>query len=237
VNYPFTDRVNRPYPAWDSVTMIMTDQKTRYHSLQAAFTKRFSDRWQASATYTLGGEWQFQPTPLNPGCSYPVTISASGRAVCDVPVTLAADLAEQWYRTGEQLHRLVFNGIWEVGYGFQLSGLYFFADNGRDQAVAGVDPRGTGNSVGRVRLDGTIIPWFGVERANLHRVDLRLQRHFQVARRLAIDGIVEVFNAFNHTNYGSYVTNELSPLFGQPTSNIGTAYQPRRMQLGFRATF
>jgi hypothetical protein len=36
------------------------------HSLQTAFTKRFSDRWQASATYTLSGLWDALPAPHVP---------------------------------------------------------------------------------------------------------------------------------------------------------------------------
>ena len=58
-----------------------------------------------------------------------------------------------------------------------------------------------------------------------------------LARHAAFDGIVEVFNLFNHANYGSYITAESNTRYGTPTSNINVAYQPRMMQLGFRATF
>jgi hypothetical protein len=71
----------------------------------------------------------------------------------------------------------------------------------------------------------------------IHRVDMRIQRRFALARHAAFDGIVEVFNLFNHANYGSYITAESNTRYGTPTSNINVAYQPRMMQLGFRATF
>jgi len=44
------------------------DPKTgwsNYHALQTAFTKRFSNRWQASLTYTLSGLWNGDPLPLS----------------------------------------------------------------------------------------------------------------------------------------------------------------------------
>jgi len=54
---------------------------------------------------------------------------------------------------------------------------------------------------------------------------------------VAIDGIAEVFNLFNHENYGSYVVNEGSSEYGEPSFNPNVAYQPRMLQLGFRMTF
>ena len=52
-----------------------------------------------------------------------------------------------------------------------------------------------------------------------------------------IDGIVEVFNVFNHANCGSYTTVESNRLYGQPSSNTNVAYQPRMAQVGFRFTY
>ena len=54
----------------------------------------------------------------------------------------------------------------------------------------------------------------------------------------SIDGIIEVFNAFNHANYGSYTTQQsVGTRYGQPTQNNNVAYQPRTAQLGFRFAF
>ena len=47
----------------------------------------------------------------------------------------------------------------------------------------------------------------------------------------------EVFNLFNHANYGAYTTNESSAQYGQPSFADNLAYQPRMLQLGFRTTF
>jgi hypothetical protein len=71
----------------------------------------------------------------------------------------------------------------------------------------------------------------------IHRLDMRLQRHFKLGGRVGADGIVEVFNVLNRANYGGYVTNESSLQYKQPTSNTNLSYAPRTLQLGFRFTF
>jgi hypothetical protein len=54
---------------------------------------------------------------------------------------------------------------------------------------------------------------------------------------VSLDAVAEVFNLFNHENYGSYTLTELNPLYAQPSQNTNVAYQPRRGQFGFRMSF
>ena len=49
--------------------------------------------------------------------------------------------------------------------------------------------------------------------------------------------MLEVFNLFNHANYGSYTINENNANYGKPSFNDNLAYQPRMLQIGFRTTF
>ena len=51
---------------------------------------------------------------------------------------------------------------------------------------------------------------------------MRLQRRFRLGAHATVDGIVEVFNLFNHANYGSYVTAEVSPAYGRDRSRTST---------------
>jgi hypothetical protein len=88
-----------------------------------------------------------------------------------------------------------------------------------------------------VRPNGTIVPRNDFVGKPLHRVDLRILRHFPLAGRAKVDGIIELFNIFNHENFGSYVTSENSAAYGQPVQNVAVEYQPRMMQLGFRFVF
>jgi hypothetical protein len=71
----------------------------------------------------------------------------------------------------------------------------------------------------------------------IHRVDLRFTKRQRIVGRSTIDGMLEVFNVFNHENYGSYTTQQSNAAYGTPAFNSNVAYQPRIVQLGFRLAF
>jgi hypothetical protein len=225
-NLPFTVVTNRPYPQYARLGMEWMNLRTNYHALVAAFTKRNSDRWQASATYTLGAYYDetFQP------------ISGFGTVV---PFKVAPDLGGEYsLSTSDQRHRTVVNGIWELGRGLQLSGLYHFGSGQRFATSYGGDRRNSGGQAGgRLRPDGTIVPRNAFVGKPVHRVDMRLQQRVPLSGRARIDAMLEVFNLFNHANYGSYTTAESNALYGKPSQNANVAYAPRMAQIGFRLTF
>jgi hypothetical protein len=224
-NLPFSNRAARPQPLWGVVGIYPMSGWSNYHALQTSFTKRLSNNWQASATYTLAGYWTGDPLPLSGlrQVTFPVALDLGGE------YTLAPT---------DQRHRMVFNGIWQVGYGFQLSGLYFFGSGERDSASSGAgDLRGLGEGPERLRRDGTITPRAGFVGEQIHRVDVRLQQRVPIGGRLRVDGILEMFNLFNRANFGSYELEETAPDFGQPQQSTNIAYAPFTMQLGFRLTF
>jgi hypothetical protein len=217
---PFTNINTRPYPDWGLVAMNFTDGWSNYNGLETAFAKRFSKRWQGSATYTFSA-----------------LRDATGTTT--LPPNVVPDLGGEYtLAVGDQRHRVVSNGIWHLPYEFQLSGLYFFGSGQRFSTNYGGDLRNTGGtSGGRLRPNGTIVPRNTFVGLPIHRVDLRLERRFALHGTAKLDGIVEVFNLFNHKNYGSYVTAESNSNYGLPVQNTNVAYQPRLMQLGFRLVF
>jgi hypothetical protein len=237
-NFPFNNIARRPFPDWGNLSINRPDGDNSYHALQMGLTKRLSNRWQASATYSLGSSWNFDQLPLNPGCEHPMTFSAATGFTCDVAVTLPDDISENdWYNSGEQRHRATFNTIWDAGYGFQLSGLYIYGDEGWQTPQAGVDVRQVGGSGGRLRANGTLIERNAFDRKSMHRMDARVQKRFQFGSRVSFDGFLEVFNLLNRANYESYQMNERNARFGQPNPHSNIAYAPRVLQLGFRAAF
>jgi hypothetical protein len=125
-----------------------------------------------------------------------------------------------------------------MGMGFQLSGLYFFGSGERRGTSYGGDRRnqGAGGSA-RLRPDNTIVPRNNFVGDPIHRVDMRLQKRLSLGGRRSIDGQLEVFNVFNHENFGSYTTQESNAQYGKPSFNANIAYQPRIIQLGFRFAF
>lgn len=240
LNYRFTDISKRPYPEWGSVATRQSIGQSNYHGLQVAFTKRMSNRWQGSATYLLSGQWNLQNAPIKQGCAYAITLNAAGAPVCDVPVTLHPGLQEEWFLSPDQRHRFTFNGIWDVGLGFQLSGLYFFGDNGWATPGSGVDFLATGSSsanTSRFRADGSLVERNSFDMPSIHRVDMRLQRRFSLGGDVTVDAIAEVFNMLNHTNYGSFTLVETNANFRRPSENLNISFQPRLFQFGFRARF
>jgi Carboxypeptidase regulatory-like domain len=227
VNYPFNDISRRAFPDWGVVGMNVMGGRSNFHGLQTAFTKRLSQRWQASGTYTLSALRDTSPQPIS--------------GITRVPFPVAPDLGGEYtLAITDQRHKAGVNGIWQMGYGFQLSGLYFFGSGARFNTTYGGDRRNTGASTGgggRLRPDGSIMPRNSLVGHPIHRVDVRLQRRFQVGRGAAVDGILEVYNLFNHANFGSYTTAESNRNFGQPEPNPNISYMPRMLQVGFRATF
>ncbi len=232
-NYPFTDITRRPFPDWGIVGMTSSIGRTNDHALQTAFTKRFSARWQASATYTLSRKLS--------ATAQPSAASSDGTRLIltPLPFSPAPDFGGEYgLSVGDQRHRAVVNGIWDLPYAFQLSGLYFYGSGERYATTYSADLRVSGNDRDfRLRPNGTIVPRNDFVGRPLHRMDARLQRKFRVTTRVAVEGILEVFNLFNHQNYGSYVTVEGAQNYGAPSAVLNTAYQPRQMQLGFRTTF
>ena len=224
VNYPFTDISRRPFPDFGALAMNVMGGRSNSHSMQTSFTKRLSHRWQASGTYTLS--WLHDSSAP----------AVSGTRV--VPFPVASDLGGEYsLGTTDQRNRGTFNGIWEVGRGFQLSGLYFYGSGQRFSNSYGGDLRQCGQGCDRLRPDGTIVPRNSFVGASIHRLDLRLQQRIRVNGKVSLAGILEGYNLFNHENYGTYETRESNASYGLPIPNTSLAYQPRMLQLGFRTTF
>ena len=229
LNYPFSDRSRRFYPEWGAVGYFAHNGYSNYHGLQTAFTKRFGNRWQASANYLLSGLWNIGP-------AQPI----SGHA--EVPFPVAPYIGNEYtLAETEQRHRAVFNGIWQVAGGFQVSGLYFYGSGQRLESSCGGDRLNTGSPpqhlVPRLCADRTIVPRNSFVGDPVHRVDARFQQRIPLFRSARIDGILEVFDLFDRANYGAYVTDRAHPRYGQPNASTDLAYAARTVQLGFRAVF
>ena len=219
-NLDFRIRSNRPYPNWGTISMNTHTARSAYHGLITGFTKRFSNRWQASATYTLSGLWTSDSPPFS--------------GLYPVPFRTAPDLGGEWgISEDDQRHRAVVNGIWQVGRGFQVSGLHYVGTGNRDASNYGGDLRNTGSTFsGRLRPDGTIVPRNAIVSPPQNRTDLRVQQRIALPGRLSVDAIAEVFNIFDRPNW-TIGTQESTR--AQYLQNINAQY--RSAQVGFRLTF
>ena len=90
---------------------------------------------------------------------------------------------------------------------------------------------------------GDTIPRNALVGLPLHKVDLRLTKDIKLVGTTKISLIGEVYNLFDHHNYGSYnltlsaTAPATTALFGQPIQNTGNAYVPRQAQFAFRLSF
>ena len=72
---------------------------------------------------------------------------------------------------------------------------------------------------------------------------MRLTKDIKITGSFKAQLIGEVFNLFNHANFGSYNTTlnatnaATTALFGTPAQNTNNAYVPRTGQLAFRLAF
>jgi len=221
-NLPYTNRATLPYPQYGILSMIPHNTRSGYQGLLTSLTKRMSQHWQASATYTLSYFKDAQNQPF------------SGLVL--VPFTVAPDLGNEYsYADTDQRHRAVLSGIWEVGRGFQVSGLHYLGAGIRSATNYGGDVRsvGAGGSA-RLRpasLGGTIVPRNSFIQPAQNKTDLRVQQRIPLGGRRSIDLLAEAFNVFNRPNWG-ITTQESSMNFG-----LRTSAQYREAQLGFRLTF
>ena len=219
-NLPFTIVADRPYPTFGYVKEFFSDGRSNYNGLQTSWTKRFSNRWQATATYALS-KMMDDSTPYS--------------STPDNSFNMAAEYAPS---TADQRHRATFNGIWDLPHDFQVSGVYFFGSGFHFNDVWGGDLRNTGGtSSGRLKPDGTIVPRNSFVGLPIQRMDVRLTKRFNLGGSLKVDAIAELFNVFNHVNYGSYVLAESLATYGQPTQSTDLAYQPRMGQLAIHFIF
>jgi hypothetical protein len=238
-NFPFRDR---PHPEWGQVSLTVNGYRANYHALQTGFTKRMSASWQASGTYTLSVLRDADP-------KYQQWNRDLERLEA-VPFALAPDFGGEYtLAIGDQRHRTVLNGIWDVGRGLQLSGIFFAASGIRLNTRYGVDLRDIGGTrpfQHRLRPDGTMVPRNDFVGKPVHRLNLRIRQRISLSSRVRVDGLLEVFNLYNRANFQNYVgtdansrasNGEVSRNYLQPAQSTNIAYAPRTLQLGFWLSF
>jgi len=229
--FPYSDVAHRAYPMFGVVGAIPHLGQSDYYGVQSSLTKRMANHWQANVTYTLGWLYDKDAPPLS--------------GLHTFTGTVPEDMGNQRSLAAtDQRHRAVFNGIWDVAHGFQVSGIYFYGSGQRDQIVCGCDARGLQiASIDRLRQDdpqgpnGSIIPRNSFIGNPIHRVEMRLLQRVPLHGKANLAGSLEVFNLFNRKNFGIYDLTETSGTFLQPQPSANLSYAPRTVQLGFRLTF
>jgi Carboxypeptidase regulatory-like domain/TonB dependent receptor-like, beta-barrel len=221
---------------------------TWYDGFTLALTKRFNNGYQFLASYTLSKaedestDFQSAFVPQNNG---------QGRNDADpngLPIGFSAS-DERGPSLQDQRNRFVLSGLYVAPKGIRVSSIITVASGRPYNILAGTDLNGDGDGGAfppdRARQDPTTQA-SSVERnsgtmPSGASVDVRVSREFPIGSRAKIEGLFEVFNLFNRTNYteinnifgtGAYPASPL-PTYGQFTQ----AAPPRQVQLAFKLTF
>jgi len=245
----------RPNKAYGQVLAFTADGHKDQTQISTAITRRLQKNFQAGVTYTLmlsmhddGTLGYTNPTANNP-----------------------FDYLNGEYATSTDFQRNTVRlwTLYQFPWGISTSVSYFYGSGNRYAASIQTTPYGktgtnrlnltnTGGASQAITIpaavldrwngpavinSGDVIPRNALEGLPLHKVDLRITKDIKIVQRAKISLIAEVFNLFNHANYGSYNTT-LNPtnaattaLFGTPAQNTGNAYVPREAQLAFRIGF
>ncbi|MGQ0735452.1 MAG: carboxypeptidase regulatory-like domain-containing protein [Acidobacteriota bacterium] len=237
--YNVNPNQGRPDPKFGKIQWLASDGRADFMALSTALNRRFRSNWQASVNYTLvlfqhDDSTGFQFEGNNP-----------------------FDPRAEWARSTEfQRHTVRVNGIWRLPYDFSVSGAYLYGSGNYFATTYAASPFGpvganryvtaalTVNPAALDRFDGNpsysvgqIVPRNGLRGFPLHRIDLRVSKDLALPGGVKITGIAEVFNMFNHRNYGAYNGQLNSTTFGDPRQNLLNAYQPRVAQLAFKVGF
>ena len=243
----------RPDPKFGQIQWLSADGKADYMALATGLTRRYRNNFQANVAYTLmfymndnTTNFQYQGNnPFRPDDEWARstefqrhTLRFNGIYRLPWDISLAGAYL---YGSGNYYQTTV--------------ALNPFGHTGTTRLNSGATPlvipesveTSTSNSellTVRDRFDGPdsiapgqIAPRNALRGLALHKVDLRFTKDVKLPGGVKVTGIAEVFNLFNHANYGAYNAQINSSTFGQPRQNALNAYLPRVWQFAAKVGF
>lgn len=219
-----------------------------YRGLTLSLTRRFTDRYQFLASYTLS---KAEDNSTDFQSAFVPQRMGQGRDASDrtgLPIGFTPD-DEKGPSLQDQRHRFVLSGLYIATGAVQMSSIITIASGRPYNILAGADLNGDGDggtsSPDRARYNPAseassigrntgVMPY----QAN---VDVRVSRRFRLSGKVGVEGLFEVFNLFNRTNFveinnifgtGAYPANPL-PTFGQFTQ----AAAPLQVQIAAKIHF
>jgi hypothetical protein len=231
-----------------SVLQYTSFGDTWYRGFTVTLDKRFSDAYQFLASYTLSKaednatDFQSAFIPQNTGRG------RDPQNPTGLPVGFNPD-GDKGPSLQDQRHRFVLSGLYRMPGDLQLSTIVTAASGRPYTILSGADLNGDGNGGNappdRVRTspadESTAVIRNSETLPAQVTVDLRVSRRFLFGTRAYVEGLFEVFNLFNRTNFteinnifgtGAYPSVPL-PTYGQFTQ-AGAA---RQVQLAVRVGF
>jgi hypothetical protein len=236
------------------ISVIQSSGRSNYKAMLVKLDKRFSNRFQLTASYALASLTEFDTDenlddvfghPFPSGPKHTLTISG----VVELPWGIQGSLISYYSSRSPFNARL-------SGSASDING-----DGRRDDTLPGLSLNTLGRGVdendlrrlvnefnanvaGKQTPSGATIQPVNLPANfsfgdNFTSQDIRLSKAFKFAERYTATLFVEAFNVFNIANLGGY-SGTLNSGFGQPTNRAGQNFGtggPRAMQLGGRFSF
>jgi hypothetical protein len=240
--YNVDPRFGRPNPSYGQIAWIQSIGHRDYLALSTGLTRRLQNNIQAGATHTFMFYQRDDGT----------TGYTGGTANNEF------DRPGEWARSNDfQRNTIRLWTMYQLPRGLSLSAVYFYGSgtqyasfiSGTPFGKPGTNRLNTSRPITlpdavRDRFDGPAVietgalaPRNALKGTPLHKVDIRIQQDIKLVGVSKIQLMGEVFNLFNHDNFGTFVTQIDNASFGQPRQNLGNAYVPRSGQIGLRFSF
>jgi hypothetical protein len=237
------------------IEVVQTGGRDRYKAMLVRLDKRFTDRYQFTASYALSSltgyftredqtDWFGHYGPLDADARHRFTFSG----IADLPLGFRASLI------GVFVSRAPFNA--RLPGTIDIDGDGTFGDT-----LPGLGVNSLGRSVNKFELHravidfntnfagsrdahGAFIPSITLPESfefgdHFQSYDVRFSKLVKFSEKRWIEGFVEVFNLLNIANLGGF-SQTLDNSFGQPTQRAGQNFGiggPRAFQIGGRFTF
>lgn len=213
---------SRPNPSQGAILVNRSLGESWYNAMFVEIKKRYSAGYQLNLSYTLAKAENL--TGTSNGGGFGAESPFNGSRLFN---QFDLDANRQTAPT-DQRHRLVMNGVWEMGRdlqqpflrglirGFKLSGIYTIESGRPVSALVSIPnipfatPDGAQyNGFGGILGQGgpNFLP---VEEANSrygewnYRFDLRLAREFRIRERFSVEVLGEAFNLWNTSNFNGF---------------------------------
>jgi hypothetical protein len=214
------------------ITVAQSDSRSRYDAFTVAFRKRYSNRYQLNAHYTLAKSQAWFGAASDFGLQ-------------------AQNLFDKWDPvnfgpTGEdERHRFVLSGIFDLPWGFQLAPIFQLA-SARPYSifpacVCDINRDGVNNdreSVDPGVNDQVKLPPNTERGDSFQQLNLRVSKFINFSERAKLGLFFEAFNVFNTGNFGNQYQNVTgSPDFRQPVNFFGATGFSEPIGIPFQAQF
>jgi hypothetical protein len=202
-----------------------SDGISHYKGISFTVKKRWDGKLQALASYTLSD----------------TKSSASLRATDEFgeydPIDAFDPFGHENPTRTDHRHRLTASAVWQPAFGLTIAPIFRYKSAQAFNVLTGTDD----NRDGLVRdLPAGVTTLNSGRGEDFMQLDIRLSKKFRFgAGRTGFELIGEVFNLTNNDNPNTYVANQTSALFGQPTRFAGDFRQSeqRLFQVGLRFEF